>query len=194
MDRWPRTVSGRFGNVGAGDAIRFVSYDGQRASTRQPTRVTHVLFLLLAFPPNRRLPVLGAVIVLLSCLANHLLFPGYKRLFLMSPFILIILIVYIDVWIIRRNLAQREARSPVFGPHRMSIAPDGLVDETSTSRHFYKWLGVEHIEIDSRFIYVIIDSPFLYLISKRSFKSEEEADAFSEALLGYYQAARAQNP
>jgi hypothetical protein len=99
---------------------------------------------------------LGALIVLLSCLANHLFFPDYRSSFLMSPFILIILIVYIDVWIIRRNLAQREACSPVFGPHRMSIAPDGLVDETSTSRHFYKWLGVEHIEIDSRFIYVIM--------------------------------------
>jgi hypothetical protein len=76
---------------------------------------------------------LCAVIVLSFCLTNRLMFHTCEYHFWI-PFALFVLVVYGDAWIIRRNLSQREARSPAFGPHRMSITADGLVDETPVTR------------------------------------------------------------
>jgi hypothetical protein len=134
---------------------------------------------------------LSAVIVLSFCLTNRLMFHTCEY-HLWIPFALFVLVVYGDAWIIRRNLSQREARSPAFGPHRMSITADGLVDETPVTRHFYEWIGIERIEADDQFIYVIVDSPLFYMVSKRSFTSEEKEREFYLALLDHYQKARPQ--
>jgi YcxB-like protein len=118
--------------------------------------------------------VLSAIIVLASCLISRLGF-RHCEYHCWIPFALFVLIVYADAWILRRNLSQREARSPAFGPHRMSISADGLVDETPVTRHFYDWTDIERIEADDQFIYVIVDSPLLYMISKRSFANEDKS-------------------
>jgi hypothetical protein len=92
-----------------------------------------------------------------------------------------------------RHVAQREARSPAFGPHRMSISADGLVDETPVARHYFKWNGIERIVADQDFIYVVVDYPLLYMVSKRSFNDEDEANRFAQLLLAYHQDAQSQN-
>lgn len=129
---------------------------------------------------------LSGIIFLSSCWISRVLFEGCQFYFFM-PVALIVSIFYVDAWIIRRSTSHQEARSPAYGPHRMSISSDGLVDETPATRHFYKWSGIERIEVDHLSIYIVLDYPKLYMVSKRSFASQDEADAFCGALLQYYE-------
>jgi hypothetical protein len=135
---------------------------------------------------------LAAVITLSSCLLSRLVFHDCDFHFWI-PFALIFLVFSLDAWLVRRHLAQREARSPAFGPHRMSISAEELVDQTPVTRHVYQWKGIERIVVDPDFIYVVVDYPLLYMKSRRSFSDDDEANQFAKLLLAHHQTALSQN-
>jgi hypothetical protein len=131
----------------------------------------------------------GALITLAYCLMSRIISDRCPTHFWI-PLAAIFVIFKLDGWVVRRLWARRESRSPAFGPHVMSILPDGLVDETPTARHFYKWSGIERIDVDKDFIYVIVDSPLFYLVSKCSFEEETQAEEFFSTMMRNHQAAR----
>jgi hypothetical protein len=168
-----------------------VSY---RMTTGELLRASRRLSLHPYYTIFRQIVAYLALIVaisLSSCLISRIVFHNCEG-HAWIPFSIFLLMVYFDVWMMRRDLARREAQSPVFGLHHMTISSEELVDETPGARYSLKWTAIERIESDDAFIYVIIYYPLLYVISKRSFETATQAETFYMNLLEYHRKARIQ--
>ena len=69
--------------------------------------------------------------------------------------------------------------------HTISIAADGLTEETIFNRSEYKWAGIQKILRTKRHLYVYVSQHGAHVIPRRAFASPADWDDFCKAMVEF---------
>jgi hypothetical protein len=95
-------------------------------------------------------------------------------------------------WIVKRRIpaAYREGSNRnTIGKHVMVLTPEELIDSTDVNRTAYKWIGVNKIVTDDRYIYLYVASLSAFIVPKRAFPDETSVRDFMETAERFRSAA-----
>ncbi len=91
-------------------------------------------------------------------------------------------------WAIKRNIrkiySQSESKS-VLGEHTIAIEPEGVAERSGVHESRIAWSGIERIEDGGQYIYLYIGPLHAYVIPKRAFKTDTDAEAFLQQAQAY---------
>ncbi|MFZ6720477.1 YcxB family protein [Undibacterium sp. Ji49W] len=73
------------------------------------------------------------------------------------------------------------------GPHHVRLTEEGVVQETSVNMSMTKWVGINRVISNNRFIRIYFGSRSSYLIPRSAFPTMQESDKFLEMAKQYFQ-------
>ena len=86
-------------------------------------------------------------------------------------------------------LSTVEARPGALGLHTLALGVEGFHEENAAVETRVRWPKVSEIADNKQLIVLFLGPQFGYLIPKRAFPSEEQAQAFLETARAYHQSA-----
>ena len=75
--------------------------------------------------------------------------------------------------------------------HRLSIAPDGLVESSDFGLWRERWTGVQRIVVTDRHIFIYTAPNFAYIIPKQAFADQSACEEFVDTARRYHAEAQA---
>ncbi len=92
------------------------------------------------------------------------------------------------------KLAETGITNGMFGPHRVELRPDGMLDSTTEYEWLARWSSIERVE-EGQGCFLIYTGPHALLpIPHTAFPDSESLRRFSDAFFGYVKDAKAVAP
>jgi hypothetical protein len=84
----------------------------------------------------------------------------------------------------------REGRNRgTLGPHKMVLEERGLFDSTDVSESRTSWIGIERVEENERYIFLYKSALTAYVVPKRAFNDQRQAQQFFSVAKAFQQRA-----
>lgn len=143
---------------------------------------------------------------LLLCVAlfalNYYAAPRYvvnDLIYLAAEVVLILLLFSVGrrpllSWVTGMTLAKKRHENGITGRHRVTLAPEKLVETTSVNELHTLWRGVDRVEQNDDYIYVFNTPQAATIVPKRAFLDARQAAEFFGAAVRFHEGARADVP
>ncbi|MBJ9993632.1 YcxB family protein [Paenibacillus sp. S28] len=78
----------------------------------------------------------------------------------------------------RRVLSLLDDKPGLLGEHTITLADEGIIENTSVNESIHKWPGIRSIEHNDEYIFIFLNQTMAHIIPKRAFESSETAAVF----------------
>jgi hypothetical protein len=176
--------------LGVDDMISFALYDYSRSPQYGTVRRRMRIILLsaalfwLAFGTVAAL-LFGNDQLLLVVASSMILFGSATLLwYLFSPFLY--------RFLLRRHISRtyREGRDQRVGKHLLSIAPQGITDQSGPAVIVIPWKAALYVVLTDKYIYIYRRAADAYIVPRRAFPSATSFEHFAETARTYLERSR----
>ena len=77
-------------------------------------------------------------------------------------------------------------KSNILGDQTVTISEDGIIENTSFSKSFFKWHGIKYIKFNKLYFFIFLTDSTGIIIPKRAFTSDVESDNFLYTAKAFY--------
>lgn len=81
----------------------------------------------------------------------------------------------------------KQESSGVLGEHKICLTEEALIESTSVNESHQKWTGIERIDQNKDYIFIVIGNQRFYVIPKKAFISSDAAKQFYDQARSYHE-------
>jgi hypothetical protein len=144
-------------------------------------------YAMLNVPTFRRTFITNLVMLPLIILATGIILKFNIVNLILGVIGTTVVYYFLVMFLVKRKVMKMNAqKSGLLGSHTMEINPDGIKVKNANNEGFTSWKKIQNVVSAKNYIYFFITDQFAYIVPKRAFGEEANAQEFFKQAEGFW--------